>query len=229
MTVKKLHREAMRFNDLAIITKNENPRLAYKYFKKAFEYEHRAFLKYCSSQNQEPTRSILARSSANLALMANLLNEAESLANLGLEGSPSKELETELQEILKEVHIIRLHKNLFDKTPNTRISLKSSQDTETVMIKDIIRCEYKEKLTHFYLSDNRVLTDFRPLKQFQDLLNDLGFFRISFYTLININHVKKYQKRKGKGFLIMSDSSEIELKGKNIKILDKKINSLLKN
>ncbi|CAG2535057.1 hypothetical protein MAR621_00171 [Maribacter dokdonensis] len=107
MTVKELHREAMRFNDLAIIAKRNNPSVVVEYFQQAFEFEKQAFIKFNSESDVEPTRTILLRSAANLALLATLPREAEKLIAIGLAGDPPDELANELRDILQQVNFFR--------------------------------------------------------------------------------------------------------------------------
>ena len=107
MTVKELHREAMKYNDLAIIAKHKDPSMVIEYFQKAFESEKKAFIKFNSKSNAEPTRTILLRSAANLALLATLPREAEKLIAIGLAGDPPDELANELRDILQQVNFFR--------------------------------------------------------------------------------------------------------------------------
>src|SRR5690606_11815288 len=104
MTVKELHREAMKYNELAIIAKREEPSMVTEYFQKAFDYEKQAFVKFNLESNAEPTRTILLRSAANLALLATLPREAEKLIAIGLAGDPPDELADELRDVLQQVN-----------------------------------------------------------------------------------------------------------------------------
>ena len=107
MTVKELHRVAMKYNDLAIIAQREEPSKVSEYFHKAFDYEKRAFVKFNSESSAEPTRTILLRSAANLALLATLPREAEKLIAIGLAGDPPDELADELRDVLQQVNFFR--------------------------------------------------------------------------------------------------------------------------
>lgn len=60
MTVNDLHKEAMRFQELAIkARKNELQEESLRNFAKAFEFEKQAFILFNSQSQEEPTRSIL--------------------------------------------------------------------------------------------------------------------------------------------------------------------------
>lgn len=107
MTVKGLHRQAMKYNDLAIIAKRNEPSMVPEYYLKAFEFEKQAFILFNSKSNAEPTRTILLRSAANLALLAAKPREAEKLISIGLAGDPPEELAEELRDILQQVNFFR--------------------------------------------------------------------------------------------------------------------------
>ncbi len=107
MTVKELHRKAMKFNDLAIIAKRDDPSMVSEYFRKAFEFEKKAFVQFNSESNVEPTRTVLLRSSANLAMLAGYTREAEKLIAIGLAGDPPDELANELRDVLQQVSFFK--------------------------------------------------------------------------------------------------------------------------
>ncbi len=103
MTVKELHREAMRLNDLALLAKHSEPDKVLHYYKLAFEKEKQAAYFYIQQSNEEPSRSILLRSAANLALLSNQFQEAQVLVSEGLAGQPPTQIATELKNILEQI------------------------------------------------------------------------------------------------------------------------------
>ena len=108
MNVKELHREAMRFTDLALIAKQSNSISEVKLnYHKAFEFEKEAFLLFNSQSNEEPTRSVLIRSASNLAILAEEYREAEKLISLGLAGDPPPEFGDEFRDILQQANFYR--------------------------------------------------------------------------------------------------------------------------
>jgi hypothetical protein len=86
--------EAKRTGDTS--TANDNFAEAYRLEKQAAE----AMIPYVDI---EPTRSILFRSAALLALECKHEDEAERLACLGLSGTPPSEIKTELRDVLVKV------------------------------------------------------------------------------------------------------------------------------
>lgn len=69
-------------------------------FRNAFEKEREAAESLHDEPAQEPTRSILYRSAALLALDCKDSDEARRLATEGLKGNPPASIEAELKEIL---------------------------------------------------------------------------------------------------------------------------------
>ncbi len=80
---------------------------AKKYFKKAFDHESQAALNLRDRQTVEPTRSILFRSAASLAIDCDELREAERMIAYGLSGFPPVEIVEELRDLLERVHFER--------------------------------------------------------------------------------------------------------------------------
>ena len=108
MTVKDLHREAMKFNDLALIAKqNNNVSEVKENYLKAFEIEKQAFILFNSESSEEPTRSVLLRSAANLAILSEQIREAEKLISIGLAGDPPHSIAEEFRNLLQQVNFLR--------------------------------------------------------------------------------------------------------------------------
>jgi hypothetical protein len=106
--VKLIHRQAMDKTDLALDAKlkGESDR-ALSFFREAFELESRAAYMLANDSGAEPTRSVLLRSAASLALDCNLLLESEKLICTALIGSPPDEIAEELRDLLEQVHFMR--------------------------------------------------------------------------------------------------------------------------
>ncbi len=100
-SIAKLHRQAMEVADLAHEARrrgdSETERAK---FQEAFLLERQAAEQSCEQPNAEPSRSILFRSAATLAVSAGLLVDAEKAIRQGLEGDPPFEIARELRELL---------------------------------------------------------------------------------------------------------------------------------
>ena len=97
----KLHREAMDLADQAVAAQRRKTRSeATQLFRQAFERERAAAVLFVNDFDAEPTRSVLLRSAASLALDCEEFREAERLIAAALWGNPPAELYDELRELL---------------------------------------------------------------------------------------------------------------------------------
>lgn len=153
MTVKELHRESMKYNDLALLAKFENDIGKVKEnYSKAFEYEKKAFLLFNLNSNEEPTRSILIRSASNLAILAEEFREAEKLISIGLAGDSSDEFANEFRDLLQQVNFYR-HlelKGIVLNTNELQLSLSGNQVGHGLIRSDefLNRIEIIEKIAY---------------------------------------------------------------------------------
>ena len=93
-----LHRTAMGLAEKALAAQDSLEARAL--FKSAFEHERQAADLLEKELDQEPTRAVLYRSAAALAIDCGELAEAERLAVKGLAGSPPRDVQEELAQIL---------------------------------------------------------------------------------------------------------------------------------
>lgn len=77
-------------------------------------------------------------------------------------------------------------------------------------VKDIVRCESIGNYTLIFLNDGKKFTASRPLKKYEEMLEDCNFFRVHQSHLINLAYVKSYQRGKG-GMVTLTDETEIEV------------------
>jgi hypothetical protein len=107
-TIKTIHRDAMEQTDLALAARRQGDEAAASsYFRRAYELELEAASSFIDRPNDEPTRSILYRSAATLALDCNLTTEAEKLICTALVGNPPDVIAEELRDLLEQVHFHR--------------------------------------------------------------------------------------------------------------------------
>jgi hypothetical protein len=89
MMIRDLHRRAMACADEAFLAEmNNEVERARELWRRAFELEREAALAVEAGKQAEPTRSILLRSAASLALDCGELREAERLIAAALAGNP---------------------------------------------------------------------------------------------------------------------------------------------
>jgi len=103
--VADLHREAMRLVDEAEASRRRgNETQAQDYLRRAFAQERQAADLIAGDHSHEPTRSVLHRSAASLALECGALREAERLIATALSGDPPDEIAEELRDQLEEAY-----------------------------------------------------------------------------------------------------------------------------
>ena len=103
--IKTLHHEAMNLVDRAAQFRREGKEeAAREQLRQAFDRERRAAELTEPDLKLEPTRSVLHRSAASLALECGQLREAERLIAAALSGDPPDEIAEELRDLLGQVY-----------------------------------------------------------------------------------------------------------------------------
>lgn len=91
-----------------------------------------------------------------------------------------------------------------------RLCLPTLKGFIIVKLEEIIYCEAERSYTVFHLPGNKSVTVSKPLLEYEALLEDSTFMRVHKSFLVNLQHVKEYQRGEG-GLLIMSNGTEIEV------------------
>jgi two-component system LytT family response regulator len=91
-----------------------------------------------------------------------------------------------------------------------RLCLPTLKGFIVLKLEDIIYCEAERSYTVFHFDGNKTVTVSKPLLDYDNLLKDTSFLRIHKSFLINLLHVKEYQRGEG-GVVIMSNNAEIEV------------------
>lgn len=91
-----------------------------------------------------------------------------------------------------------------------KICIPDINGLQFVPVSDIIRCQSNVNYTTIYLKDQLKLTTAKTLKEFEELLGENNFFRIHNSHLINLSHMRKYNRGKG-GTVTMADGTELEV------------------
>jgi hypothetical protein len=96
-----LHHEAMEWVDRAVLARRQGDRAAMIECTKAAFLKERSAADLAAGQFElEPTRSVLHRSAAVLAIECGLLREAEQLIGRALSGNPPIDIANELRDLL---------------------------------------------------------------------------------------------------------------------------------
>ncbi len=95
-----------------------------------------------------------------------------------------------------------------DSKESKKIILKTMDSIYAINVKDIVHCDAEENYTRFFLSDGRKILISKPLKEYDELLTEFGFFRAHQSHLINLDFFEHYKKANG-GFAVLKDGSVI--------------------
>lgn len=104
----ELHNQAMNQAEMALMAKLKGDLSQFSILtRQAFENEKQAAELASQDMNNEPTRSVLLRSTASLALDCVEYREAERLIAVSLAGTPPNEIAEELRDLLEQVYFQR--------------------------------------------------------------------------------------------------------------------------
>ncbi len=92
----------------------------------------------------------------------------------------------------------------------SRIGIAMAEKIVFVNISDILYCEAHGVYTNVYLTDGKKIVASKPLGDFESQLSTGKFFRIHHSTLINLNHIKEFQRFDG-GYVIMQGNVELKV------------------
>lgn len=81
---------------------------------------------------------------------------------------------------------------------------------QVVRLSEIIYCEADNTYTTIYFAGDKKILASRTLLDYELMLQDTFFFRIHKSTLVNLKHIKEYQKGEG-GFVVMSNGKSLEV------------------
>lgn len=104
--MKDLHQQAMEFAQMAELAKlRGDADSALQLSRQAFEKERLAAELIVNNLDAEPTRSVLHRSAASLAVECGEIATAERLIAIALSGNPPQEIAEELKDLFVQINI----------------------------------------------------------------------------------------------------------------------------
>lgn len=112
-------------------------------------------------------------------------------------------ISTRLQQLEK----ILKHNSL---AAETKIGIAMADKIVFINIPDILYCEASGSYTHVFLKDGTKLLGSKALGEFETQLAEHKFFRIHHSYLINLNHIKEFQRHDG-GYVIMDNNIQLEV------------------
>ena len=130
-TVRELHNKAMELAQRAVVLRHEGSLdEAEECSRKALEYESEAASLIELSESSEPTRSVLYRSAASLALQAKDFTTAQRLIANGLSGYPPNDIEQELRQLFEQIN--------FERHLRAKDLVLSDEDMEFTVLGDAV-------------------------------------------------------------------------------------------
>lgn len=129
-----------------------------------------------------------------------------------------KELQTAVEKAVERIRTKNISKRidtlLFNmqspKTTSRRLALPTIDGFVFMDTEEFTRLEANNNYTNIYLKNKTKILIAKPLKEFEDLLDDKQFSRIHHSHIINHDFVKKYHRGRG-GVIEMEDGSSIEV------------------
>ncbi|CAL1516846.1 LytTR family DNA-binding domain-containing protein [Chitinophaga sp. MM2321] len=91
-----------------------------------------------------------------------------------------------------------------------KIALPTINGLVFMPVQNIVRCESTGNYTRIFFTDKKNLMVSRPLKEFEELLTEVDFFRVHNSHLINLQQMQSYIQGEG-GFALMSDGTQVEV------------------
>lgn len=129
------------------------------------------------------------------------------------------------KQILKElqVQVSELSNNM-KSNHKKRIVLRSAEKLHLIPVQDIIHCEAERNYCNFFLDNGKKIMSSCPMKDFEELLTEQGFFRLHKSHLVNLSFVESYVKSDG-GHVVLTNGTQlpVSLRKKNqlIELFDK--------
>ena len=126
----------------------------------------------------------------------------------------------ELIEAVNRIRVTKANKmeqriEIFNKqlsNPNAfeKMSISAIDGIYFVNIRDIVRFEAEDNYTHIFLENGDRITASRTIKAYEDMLQNMNFYRVHKRHVINLNYMRKFIKGDG-GYLVMDDGKKIEV------------------
>ncbi|MBT3383975.1 MAG: response regulator transcription factor [Prolixibacteraceae bacterium] len=114
----------------------------------------------------------------------------------------------------KEETVLKISTLLSNLEKLKKIVLKTAESIHIINVKQIIRCQADVNYTTFFLEGGENLLVSKPLKEYDELLGQTGFFRTHQSHLVNLDHILRYDKTDG-GYLVMNNKSMVPVSTRN--------------
>jgi two-component system LytT family response regulator len=91
---------------------------------------------------------------------------------------------------------------------NKKIILKTTENIYLLDLNNIVSCESDNNYTNVYTTNGEKILVSKTLKEYDNLLAGCGFYRVHKSYLINLVHIKRFEKQDG-GYIILTNDLKI--------------------
>ncbi len=106
----------------------------------------------------------------------------------------------------QQIDVAGSHYHNRDAVPSKRLALKSLEFIEVISTDEIIFCKSDGGYTTFHFQNAQPIVVSKGLKEYEKILEPLGFLRCHQSYLVNVIFIKKYYKE---GYLQMTNKQEV--------------------
>jgi len=111
------------------------------------------------------------------------------------------------QTFVKQLDALKENMNPLN-TQNKKIVVKTLDNIYLLNTRDIIHCQSDDCYTVIESAGEEKVVVSKVLKEYDELLTNHGFFRVHRSHLVNLQHIKRFEKQEG-GYVVMSNDQRI--------------------
>jgi two-component system, LytTR family, response regulator len=119
-----------------------------------------------------------------------------------------------VKKVMEDMSLSGLHEKieilLNNREGIKKIAIPTVEGISFIRIEQIVNCQSDSNYTKIFLVSGKSIVSSKTLKEFDDLLSSLNFFRIHKSHLINLDFLSRYRKGEG-GSVIMENGVELEV------------------
>jgi two-component system LytT family response regulator len=119
-----------------------------------------------------------------------------------------KRIQSANENVGIKTFIQNIQKNLHQ--DDLQLCIPTVKGFQVVFMHDVIYCEADNTYTYLHLKGDKRILSSKHLSEYEKLLADANFVRIHKSYLINMKHIKEYQKGEG-GAVIMTNGSTLDV------------------
>lgn len=120
-------------------------------------------------------------------------------------------IELETSAVEKQMRMNTLIDNLRGSSPSDmKICISDFEGYHIRKVGDILFCEADNTYTKIHMTNGETLIVSKTLSVYDDLLSHSGFLRVHKSYLINIQHLRSYQKGDG-GYVVLDNGSKVDV------------------